>query len=482
MDSSPPPAFDPERFRREAREVVDWIADYWSGVAALPVVSQAAPGWVRSRLPERAPEEPESLAAVLRDLDETIVPGLTHWQHPSFFGYFPASASAPSILGELLAAGLGVQGMLWATSPACTELEIVAVDWLRRLLGLPDRFAADSGGGGVIQDSASSGVLCSMVAARERATANAATAGGLAGGPQLVAYASAAAHSSVEKGLGIAGVGRGRLRRIAAGRDGGLDVAALAAAIEDDLLHGHRPFFVAATVGTTASGAIDPVAGIAAVARRHGCWVHVDAAWAGAAAICPELREGIIAGADLVDSWGMNPHKWLLVNFDCHVLWVADRRPLLAALSMKPDYLRTAAGDSGAVFDLCDWQVPLGRRFRALKLWMTLRMMGAEGLRHRIRDHVAWAGEFAGLVRADDRFELLAPPRLSLVCFGLRRGDAATRRLLDLVNGRGGTFLSPAVIEGRLAIRLAVGGPLTTREDVLGAWRDLAELAHEAGS
>jgi aromatic-L-amino-acid decarboxylase len=474
MDPALPPAFDPERFRREARAVVDWIADYWGRVGTLPVASRVAPGWVRSRLPPRAPEDPEPLADVLRDLDDTILPGLTHWQHPSFFGYFPASASAPSILGELLAAGLGVQGMLWATSPACTELEVVALDWLRELLGLPPRFSAAGGGGGVIQDSASSGLLCALVAARERARADAAD------DRPLVAYASVAAHSSVEKGLGIVGVGRDRLRKIPLAGGGGLDVTALAAAVADDVRIGRRPFFVAATVGTTASGGFDPVPEIAALARRHAAWLHVDAAWAGAAAICPELREPIVAGAELADSWGMNPHKWLLVNFDCHALWVADRGPLLAALSMKPDYLRNAASDAGAVVDFCDWQVPLGRRFRALKLWMTLRMIGAAGLRRRIRAHVEWAGEFAELVRADARFELVAPPRLSLVCFALRAGDAASRRLLELVNAQGRAFLSPAEVGGRLALRLAVGGPLTSRDDVLAAWRAVADLAGQA--
>jgi len=478
MPAADPPPFDPERFRREGRAVVDWIADYWRTVADLPVASQVPPGWVRSRLPAEPPELPEPLAAVLADMDATILPGLTHWQHPSFFAYFPASTAAPSILGELLAAGLGVQGMLWATSPACTELEAHVLDWLRELLGLPASFSTTGRGGGVIQDSASSGILCAIVAARDRATGGAATRDGAAQESRpLVAYASVAAHSSVEKAAGIAGIGRGWLRRIATGPDGGMDVAALAAAMDDDARAGRRPFFVAATVGTTASGGFDPVPRIAAVARRHAAWLHVDAAWAGAAAVCPELREPIVAGAAEADSWGMNPHKWLLVNFDCHALWVADREPLLRALSMKPDYLRNAATDAGTVTDLCDWQVPLGRRFRALKLWMTLRMIGAEALRRRIRSHVAWAAEFAGLVREDRRFELVAPPSLSLVCFALRQGDEATAAVLERANRGGGVFLSSARVAGRLALRLAVGGTLTTRDDVLAAWRTVADLA-----
>jgi len=476
-----PAAFDPERFRREGRVVVDWIADYWQTLAARPVRSPVEPGWVRARLPEGPPDAPESLAAVLADLDRVIVPGLTHWQHPSFFGYFPASAGGPSILGELLAAGLGVQGMLWTTSPACTELETHVLDWLRDLLGLPDRFSSAAAGGGVIQDSASSGVLCALVAARERATAGRSNAVGISpDAARLVAYAGADAHSSVAKAAGIAGIGREWLRSIPVDAAGRVDPAALAAAMDADARAGRRPFFVVATVGTTAAGAIDPVPEIAAAAARHGAWLHVDAAWAGAAAICPEFRGPLVAGAERADSWGFNPHKWLLVNFDCHALWVADRADLVRALSMKPDYLQNAASESGGVIDYADWQVPLGRRFRSLKLWMTLRMLGTAALQGHIRDHVAWAREFAAEVEADPRFRLLLPPNLSLVCFALRAGDEASRVLLDRVNAGGRAFLSHAVVGGRFALRLAIGGPLTTRQDVVAAWRQLSDQAGRA--
>jgi aromatic-L-amino-acid decarboxylase len=462
-----PAAFDAERFRREAREVVDWIADYWRTLETRPVAPRIEPGAVRRLLPARAPEDPEPLAAALADLERVILPGLVHWQHPAFFGYFPASASGPSILGELLAAGLGVQGMLWATSPACTELETLCVDWLRELLGLPERFAATGPGGGVIQDSASSGTLCAILAARERA-------GGPRAGRPLTAYCSVDAHSSVEKGLRIAGLDATGLRRIPVDAAGRMDTSALAAALDADAAAGRLPFFVAATVGTTAGGAFDPVPDIAATAARHGAWLHVDAAWAGTAAICPEFHGPIVAGADRADSWGFNPHKWMLVNFDCHVLWVADRGPLVGALSMKPDYLRNAATESGAVIDYADWQVPLGRRFRALKLWLTLRMLGAEAIRRHVRDHVAWAREFAGWVAADPRFELLREPALSLVCFALRAGDAATAALQEQVNAGGTLFLSHARVAGRHALRLAIGGAITERRHVLAAWQTLA--------
>ncbi|NBW88239.1 MAG: aminotransferase class V-fold PLP-dependent enzyme, partial [Planctomycetia bacterium] len=338
----------------------------------------------------------EPLADVLADADRVILPAIAHWQHPAFFGWFPASTCGPSILGELLAAGLGVQGMLWATSPACTELETLVLDWLRDLLGLPDRFASTGPGGGVIQDSASSGLLCALLAARERTTNLRTNATGVGQGARpLVAYASVDAHSSVEKAAGIAGLGRQWLRRIPTDGCGRMDPAALATAMDEDARAGRRACFVVATVGTTASGAVDPLPAIAAVAARHDAWLHVDAAWAGAAALCPEFRGPLLAGAEAADSWGFNPHKWLLVNFDCHTLWVADRAALVRALSTKPEYLRNAASEAGDVIDYSDWQVPLGRRFRALKLWMTLRMLGAAALRARIRDQVAWAGEFA---------------------------------------------------------------------------------------
>lgn len=463
------PPFDPERFRREGRVVIDWIADYWASLPAQRVLSDVEPGEIAARLPAAAPETPESLAAVLGDLERIIVPGLTHWQHPGFFAYFPANASGPSILGELLSAGLGIQGMLWTTSPAATELEGIVVDWLRQLLGLPDRFRLGGDGGGMIQDSASSGLLCCLVAARERAAASGT-------GPCLV-YASADAHSSVVKGAKIAGFPPAAICRIDTDSAGRLRPDLLEAAMRDDAAAGRVPCFVVATVGTTARGAIDPVAAIGTIARRYGAWLHVDAAWAGTAAICSELRPMIVDGAELADSWGTNPHKSMLVNFDCHCLWIASRQTLATALTTKPDYLRTAVGDTGAVVDYSDWQVPLGRRFRALKLWMVLRMIGAEALRQRVRDQVAWTAEFADIVAADPAFEILSPPSLALVTFALRAGDEATTELLARVNRAGSVFLSHARVGGRHAIRLAVGGTLTSRADVLGAWGVIAAAA-----
>ena len=297
------------------------------------------------------------------------------------------------------------------------------------------------------------------------------------GGRRLVVYASDDAHSSVEKAATIAGIGRQWVRRIRTDGRGGMDAALLAEALAGDAAAGRTPCLVVATVGTTPCGGFDPVPEIAAAAARHAAWLHVDAAWAGAAAICPEFRPAIVAGAEHADSWGFNPHKWMLVNFDCHALWVADRAALTRALAVRPDYLHNRATESGAVIDYSDWQVPLGRRFRALKLWMTLRMIGAEPLRQRIRDHVAWAAECAGWVRSDPRFELLREPSLSLVCFCLRSGDGASRDLLDRVNRRGAVYLSHATVAGRLALRLAIGGTLTERRHVEAAWAELSAAA-----
>jgi aromatic-L-amino-acid decarboxylase len=474
---------DPDRWAGEAADVSAWIARLWRRMPDMPVRSNVEPGWVRSQLPASAPEAPEPLSAVLADMDRVIVPGLTHWQHPSFFAYFPANVSGPAILGELLAAGLGVQGMLWSTSPACTELETHVLDWLVDLMGLPACFRGAEGGGpghggGVIQDTASSGVLCAMVAARERATDFATDARGVHQGERpLVAYASVDAHSSVEKAGRIAGLGNAWVRKIPVDARGAMDVEVLEAAMRDDAAAGRRPFFVCATAGTTACGAFDPVERVAAVSRTHGAWLHVDAAWAGAAAICPELRPKVIEGAEHADSWGFNPHKWMLVNFDCHAFWVRDRRPLVRALSVLPEYLRNAASESGQVIDYRDWQVPLGRRFRALKLWMTLRMLGARAIREHIRGHVAWAAELAERIGEDDRFELLLPPSLGLVCLALRQGDAATTALLDRVNATGRVFMSHARVQGRMAIRVAIGGTLTRRQDVQAAWDLLQRMA-----
>jgi aromatic-L-amino-acid/L-tryptophan decarboxylase len=468
----------PEEFRRHGYATVDWVASYLERLERFPVLSRVGPGTVRAALPPHPPEHAESFDAILADLDHVILPGITHWQAPSFFAYFPANASPPAILGELVSAGLGVQGMSWATSPACTELETHVLDWLAEAMALPATFTSQGAGGGVIQDTASSATLCAMLAARDRVTEGRATATGVPSG--LTAYVSAHGHSSVTKDIGIAGIGREHLRIIDADATHAMRPEALAAAIDADRAAGRTPFFVTATVGTTSSTAIDPVRAIGAICRARGVWLHVDAALAGNAAICPEFR-WMLDGLEQADSYCVNPHKWLLTNFDCDCFFVADRAALLRALSILPEYLRTDVGASGAVIDYRDWQVPLGRRFRALKLWFVMRAYGLEGLRRHIRHSVKLAATFADWVRNDARFEVVAPVPLNTVCFRLRGDDVPNERLLAALNASGALYLTHTRLHDRYVLRLAIGGPYTEERHVADAWRRIREQADAVG-
>ena len=490
------PHMTPDEFRRCGHAVVERIARYMEEIERYPVLSQVEPGSIRERLPHAAPEHGEPFSDVLRDVDEIVMPGITHWQSPNFFAYFPANASGPSILGDLLSSGLGVQGMLWATSPACTELETHVLDWLVDLLGLPDRFRSTTAGGGVVQDTASSSTLTALLAARERASAGSVNEHGVGFGPnggpdrgpsrdpdrgsppRLTVYTSAQAHSSVEKAVKIAGLGRTNLRLVEADARHAMRVDALEAAIAADRAAGATPAMVSATVGTTSSGAVDPVRAIGDVCRREGVWLHVDAAHAGSATICPEHR-GLTDGAEFADSYTFNPHKWLLTNFDCNCFWVADRAALIGALSILPEYLRNQATISGEVIDYRDWHVPLGRRFRALKLWFVIRHYGAEGLRAHVRRSVALADWFAAQVEASGGFELAAPVSVGLVCFRHRAGDAFTQALMDRLNRSGALYLTHTRLDDRLVLRLAVGGPATRHEHVEAAWAHIVETASE---
>src|SRR3954447_4613040 len=461
-------------FRRHGYAVIDWIADYYERVESFPVLSPVAPGAIRAALPVHPPEHGEPFEQVLRDLDETILPGITHWQHPSFFAYFPANTSGPSILGDLLASGLGVQGMLWATSPAATELETHVLDWLAELLDLPRSFHSAGAGGGVIQHTASDAALVALLAALHRASDGGTERRGVGTGSFAV-YTSGQTHSSVEKACRIAGLGANALRKLEVHPD---TLAAradhLRAVIAADQAAGVVPALVVASVGATGTGAVDPFAEMSAIAHEAGAWLHVDAAWAGVAAVAPELR-WLNAGLTAADSYATNPHKWLLTNFDCDAFWVADRAALLGALSILPEYLRTAPPESGAVIDYRDWHVPLGRRFRALKLWAVIRWYGAEGLRAHIRTHVELAQWFAGRLANDERFELMAPHPLSLVTFRLRDGDDATLALMRRVNDSGAAYLTHTVVNGRTALRLAIGSPLTEQRHVDAVWQLLSE-------
>src|SRR6202158_1940450 len=466
----------PEEFRRQGHAVVDWIAYYHSRIESFPVLSRAQPGEIRSKLPPNAPEQGEAFDQILGDIDRVVLPGITHWQSPNFYAYFPANASGPAILGDMLSAGLGVQGMLWSTSPACTEVETHVLDWLVPMLGLPDKFlsTSSSAGGGVIQDTASSASLCALLAARERATQFASNRKGCDG--RLVAYCSTQTHSSIEKAMKIAGMGADNLRQIEVDKNFAMRPEALARQIESDIKAGLIPCFVCATVGTTSSNAIDPVRALARICRDHKLWLHVDAAMAGTAALCPEFRY-IHDGLELADSYCFNPHKWMFTNFDCDAFFVADRMALIRALSVLPEYLRNQATASGAVIDYRDWQVPLGRRFRSLKLWFVLRHYGIEGLQFHIREHVRLAQQFASWVGTDDRFEIAAPAPLNLVCFRLKSGDDANQRLMDALNRSGDLYLTHTRLNDKMALRMCIGQTNTEERHVQNAWRRIQEEA-----
>src|SRR5579863_9782718 len=465
---------DPEEFRQRGHEVVDWIADYYKRIESFPVLSQFKPGEIRASIPPQAPQQGEAFETILGDIDKLILPGVTHWQSPNFFAYFPSNASGPSILGDLLSSGLGVQGMLWATSPACTELETLVLDWLVPALGLPEKFLSTGSGGGVIQDTASSATLCALLAARERATNFQSNQAGVQG--KLCAYASTQAHSATEKAIGIAGVGRGNLRLISTDSNFAMDASALAHAMESDLAAGLTPFFVCATVGTTSSNAVDPLPAIGPVCQKFGAWLHVDSAMSGTAALCPEFRF-IHDGIEYADSYCFNPHKWMFTNFDCDCFYVADRAALIRTMSILPEFLRNQATESGAVIDYRDWQIPLGRRFRSLKLWFVLRHYGIEGLQFHVREHVRLAQQFAAWVQEDDRFELAAPAPLNLVCFRLKSGDQANHFLMDALNRSGDLYLTHTRLNDRMALRVCVGQTNTTERHVRNAWRRIQEEA-----
>jgi len=464
----------PDEFRRHGHTVIDWIADYHSRIESLPVLSQVKPGEIRASLPAHPPAKGESFEALLKDVETLILPGVTHWQSPNFYGYFPSNASGPGILGDLLSSGLGVQGMLWSTSPACTELETLVMDWLVAMLGLPEKFLSTGAGGGVIQDTASSAALCALLAARERATNYTSNEKGCDG--RMVAYASTQTHSSLQKGAMIAGIGSANLRMIEVDDKFAMRPDALASKIEADMRAGLVPCFVCATVGTTSSNAMDPIVDIARVAQKHNLWLHVDAAMSGTAALCPEFRH-LQSGVELADSYNFNPHKWMFTNFDCSCFWVADRKALIHTLSILPEYLRNQATESGVVIDYRDWHIQLGRRFRSLKLWFVIRHYGVQGLQHHIREHVRLAQQFAEWIGKDSRFELAAPAPLNLVCFRHKSGDEANQTIMDRLNRSGDLFLTHTKLDGKLTLRFCVGQANTQAKHVEKAWKRICEEA-----
>ncbi len=463
-----------EEFRRHGHRFVDWIADYFENIEKFPVRSRVEPGQIKALVPAVPPSRGEDMEVLFADFERVVMPGITHWQHPGWFAYFPANNSPASVLAELLTAGLGAQCMSWQTSPAATELEEVVCDWLRQMIGLPEGFT------GVIQDSASSATLCALLSARERATGFEANESG-ARAP-LTVYASNEVHSSAEKGVKIAGYGRRNLRRVPTDARFAMVADKLEEAILEDKAAGLVPALVMGTAGTTSSGAVDPLRAIGEICRRHGVWFHVDAAWAGTAALLPEAR-WVLDGAELADSLVFNPHKWMLTNFDCSAYFVRDPGALVRALEINPEYLKTGA-DAKAK-NLRDWGIPLGRRFRALKLWFVIRGYGVEGLQAMVREHLRLAALVKEWVEADPRFELMAPADLALVCFRLNDGrdeaglDELNRRFLERVNAAGPVHLTHTSLGGKFTVRLVVGQRTTEERHVRGAWDILSAAAGE---
>ena len=463
-----------EDFRREGHRLIDWIARYLANPEPFPVVPRVRPGELRVALPTRAPAQPEPLADALADFERQILPAVTHWNHPGFFAYFANSSTPPAILGELLTATLNVNGMLWKTGPAATELEIVVLDWLRQATGLPPGLF------GVIQDTASSATLVALAAAREAVPGLEARRRGMVGQARLRMYASEHAHSSVEKAGIVLGIGQEGLRKIPVDSAYRMDVAALRKAVAEDRAAGLTPFAVTATVGTTSTTSIDPVPAIAEVAEAAGLWLHVDAAYAGSAAIVPELRH-VLDGCARADSLVMNPHKWLFVPLDLSVLYTRRPDVLRAAFSLVPDYLRTP--EETIAPNMMDYGVSLGRRFRALKLWLVMRTYGIEGLAARIREHVRLAQLFRSWVEADDDWEVVAPSPLSVVCFRARfvadpdERDRRNERIMDAVNASGDAYLSHTRLLDRTVLRLAIGNAGTAERHVARAWQLLRDAA-----
>lgn len=463
-----------EEFKKYGYELIDWIADYLENVEQYPVKSTVQPGEIKSQLPSSPPSHPEDMGKILEDFKKIIIPGITHWQHPGWFAYFPSNNSPASILGELLSAGLGTQGMVWQTSPSATELEEVVMDWLRQMIGLPEEFA------GVIQDTASTATLCALLAAREKATAYAVNENGFS--RVLRVYASKEAHSSVEKGVKIAGYGRKNLVYIDTDEEFAMVPGELEKAIEKDLAAGFQPACVVATVGTTSSGAVDPLKPIGEIARKYNLWLHVDAAYAGTAAILPEKRWAL-EGAELADSLVFNPHKWMLTNFDCSAFFVRHPQVLTRTFEIHPEYLKT--GVDAVVKNFRDWGIQLGRRFRALKLWFVIRSYGVEGIKKIIRKHIHLAELFKEELLKDKRFELLAPVYFSLVCFRLNDGrkeeelNQLNQLLLETINATGKVFLTHTNLNGKYTLRLVVGQRTTEERHVRQALTIIKEKADE---
>ncbi|MDX9728146.1 MAG: aminotransferase class I/II-fold pyridoxal phosphate-dependent enzyme [Bacteroidales bacterium] len=471
---------DSDEFRRQGHAIVEWIARYFENVEKYPVRSRVSPGDIKNSLPELPPSGSESFDLFLKDFDEVIMPGITHWQSPNFFAYFPANSSPPSVLAEMLTAALGSQCMLWETSPAAAELEERMMEWLRVMTGLPEEFE------GVIQDSASSATLAALITAREKVTGFRSNREGLRDAGRLRIYVSTQTHSSVEKGAGVAGFGRDNLVKVEVRDDFSMDAEALERAIEKDLADGYIPCCTVATIGTTGTTAIDPLRAVGEICHRHGIWLHVDAALGGTAMLLPEMR-WMADGIEYADSFVFNPHKWMFTNFDCSAYFVRDAASLIRTFEILPEYLKTRT--RGQVNDYRDWGIPLGRRFRALKLWAVIRSYGVEGLQSAIREHLRLAKMLAGLIKAEKNFELMAPVPLNTVCFrylphGISDSDAdrLNERINHALNDSGKIYLTHTKVNGRYVLRMVTAQTNVTEHHVTEAWNLIRECASTISS
>jgi len=459
-----------DEFSDWGAKISQWAADYHKNLRDRPVRAQTAPGDVAALLEHSAPETPQSMEEIMADFERVVMPGMTHWQHPRFFAYFPANAAPPSMLAEMLVSTIAAQCMLWQTSPAATEMETVMLDWLRQAIGLPSGFS------GVIQDSASSATLAAVLTMRERALNWQGNRSGLSGGPRLRIYCSAEVHTSVDRAIWVAGIGQDNLVRIPIGGiHRGMDPAALRAAIEADIAAGHLPAGVIACTGGTGTGACDDLTAVLGVAKEFNLYSHVDAAWAGAGMICPEFR-ALWAGIEGADSLVFNPHKWLGAQFDCSAHFLADPASLVKTLAIQPEYLKTHGRDG--VINYSEWSLPLGRRFRALKLWFLLRSYGLEALRQRLRNHVAWAEGLADQLSQHPQFEIVTAPVLSLFTFRLAGcDDAAQIAFVNRINDDGRIYITQTQVDGQIAVRFQIGQFDVTQDDVQCAYQVLCELA-----
>jgi len=467
---------DLNEFRKHGHEMVDWMANYFENIENLPVRSTVNPGDIIKMLPAEAPTEAEPFEAIMKDFNNIIMPGITHWQHPGWHGYFTANNSYPSILAEMLTSTLGAQCMSWLTSPAATELEENVMLWLAKMIGLPDNFT------GVIQDTASTATLVSLLTAREKATGMSTNANGFYNFRPFTIYCSTEAHSSIERAVKIAGFGKDYLRKIEVDEFYALRTDKLKLAIEKDIKDGFEPLAVVAAIGTTGSTAIDPLDEIGQICKKYNIWLHVDAAWAGAALLLPEMRY-MIKGIENVDTFVFNPHKWMFTNFDCTAYFVKDKGALIQTFEILPEYLKTKEGSS--VNNYRDWGIQLGRRFRALKLWFVIRSFGVKGLQEKIKTHIDWANEFAGWIEKTKNFELLAPSPLATVCFRLKPETGLSEDVLNQLNAQfieainqtGKIFISHTKLNGKFTLRFVVGQTNTDYHHIEKAWQIIKDTS-----